>query len=873
MSGRGFRRGVARVVAAVQPLEPRTLLSGSAEFVVHVSVDGLRPDAVTQLGDSRLPNFFRLRREGAFTDNARTDFDYSITLPNHTTQVTGRYVVGAAGHEWVTNSDPLPGQTLHSNKGSYIASAWDVAHDSGLRTGLYSSKTKFSLYDESYDDDTASTADPLQSGAPDADPAGGDNGRDKIDVTVINTDSVAMTTAFVSDMASNPLHYALVHFHDTDTAGHATGWMQPDYFAALEQIDAQLGRTLSLLDSSVTLSGKTSIILTADHGGEGGGHGDASDPEAYTVPFYVWGPGTTPSGDLYRMNSDSRRDPGGGRPDNSAVPQPIRDGDAGNLAMDLLGLSSVPGSFFNAAQDLKSDVPSPPPPPPPSGITFQQRVNGYGGTADTQIQQANPSIAYGSGTFMKVDGDEPAGTANHSQGLLRFDEIFGNGPGQVPAGSEIAGARLELTISNAGNAVNLHRMLRPWSPSDTWNSLGAGVQANDGEAVGGRDATFTSGTVTGAHLIDVTASLRAWAADPVSNFGWALLPSGTDGVEMYTSEGAAAPKLLVDYYPPANLPAVTVTADPSAVAAEPSGAGRFIVTRGGDLGTDLTVRYVVSGTATPDADYASPGGAIVIAAGEASAVVDVAVLDDAVYDGGETVQLTLVATESYRVGEPRAASVSIADDEAPPPVVTVVAADPSAAEAGRDPGVFRVSRTGDLGSDLVVSYAVAGTAVPGTDYDSLAGSVTIPAGEADATFSVFPIDDTGYEPNESVAVTLSPNPAYDLGAASAATVTIVSDDAQPIPPSAPSFLAGKAINGGRIDLSWTDNSANETAFVIEWSRDGKAWSSLATVGANVTTYVHTGLPRGTTFYYRVRAINSYGASAWSNVLKIRSAAK
>src|SRR5688572_28824270 len=208
----------------VEPLENRRLLAAS--FVIHISVDGLRPDAVTQLGPSQLPNFYRLRSGGSITDNARTDYDYTITLPNHTDMVTGRPVVGAAGHNWTVNTDPAAGQTIHSNKGSYVPSVWDVVHDAGLRTALYATKTKFSLYDSSYDADATA----LQGGAPDV--TGADNGRDKIDTYLHSADSAAMIDNFVSLSSANPYHYAMLHFHDPDTAGHASAWMGTSYLNA-----------------------------------------------------------------------------------------------------------------------------------------------------------------------------------------------------------------------------------------------------------------------------------------------------------------------------------------------------------------------------------------------------------------------------------------------------------------------------------------------------------------------------------------------------------------------------------------------------------------------------------------------------------------
>lgn len=103
----------------------------------------------------------------------------------------------------------------------------------------------------------------------------------------------------------------------------------------------------------------------------------------------------------------------------------------------------------------------------PAVVSFQQRANGYAGTHDTQLQSFGPDVSYGTAVEITVDGDEPPNTGHDSQGLLRFDGLFGDGAGQVPAGSEIRSAKLELAVINPGTAVNLHRMLRSWSGSDT----------------------------------------------------------------------------------------------------------------------------------------------------------------------------------------------------------------------------------------------------------------------------------------------------------------------------------------------------------------------------------------------------------------------
>jgi hypothetical protein len=117
-------------------------------------------------------------------------------------------------------------------------------------------------------------------------------------------------------------------------------------------VDGYLGGIFDLIANSSALSGKTAIILTADHGGTGDTHFGPTDPANYTVPFFVWGPGVDAAADLYALNPATRRDPGAGRPDYDAIVQPIRNGDSANLGLQLLGLGPVSGSSINVNQDL-----------------------------------------------------------------------------------------------------------------------------------------------------------------------------------------------------------------------------------------------------------------------------------------------------------------------------------------------------------------------------------------------------------------------------------------------------------------------------------------------------------------------------------------
>jgi phosphodiesterase/alkaline phosphatase D-like protein len=91
------------------------------------------------------------------------------------------------------------------------------------------------------------------------------------------------------------------------------------------------------------------------------------------------------------------------------------------------------------------------------------------------------------------------------------------------------------------------------------------------------------------------------------------------------------------------------------------------------------------------------------------------------------------------------------------------------------------------------------------------------------------------------------------------------------PPAAPSGLALSAVSASQINLNWNDNSSNEAAFLIERSLDGVTFTQIASVGTNVHTYSAIGLAANTKYYFRVRATNSAGNSAYSNTANVKTA--
>jgi len=226
---------------------------------------------------------------------------------------------------------------------------------------------------------------------------------------------------------------------------------------------------------------------------------------------------------------------------------------------------------------------------------------------------------------------------------------------------------------------------------------------------------------------------------------------------------------------------VTISANDPA-AAETGDPGQFTVTRaGGDQSAELVVNYTIAGTAENGVDYnESPplDGTVTIGAGQPTATIDIAPVDDLEIEGAETVLLTLSSDPAYVLGAGTSDVVTITEDEQP--AVVVVATDASAVEDGAAPesAVFTIYRTGPTTDPLDVNFTLGGTATEGDDYSAIGTMATIPAGLGSVDVVVAPLDDPDYEGEETVVFTLGAG-AYAIAGTGEATALVADDEPSP----------------------------------------------------------------------------------------------
>ena len=239
---------------ATQTSPPPTateILLPSIERVLIISIDGLRPEAISL---APMPNLQALMETGVYTLSAQTIFP-SSTLPAHASMFTGM-CPDKHGVDW---NDYRPERGFANSP-----SIFEIAHEAGLRTVMVVGKEKL-----------------VQITPP-----------ENLDVFEFVNDRDSVVAAHATRYIAEGFDLMFVHLALVDILGHEYGWLSPDQLIGAQHADEAIGVLLGALDEAGLREG-TLIIVTADHGGLETSHG-GKDPAMMTIPWILAHPSLNP---------------------------------------------------------------------------------------------------------------------------------------------------------------------------------------------------------------------------------------------------------------------------------------------------------------------------------------------------------------------------------------------------------------------------------------------------------------------------------------------------------------------------------------------------------------------------------------------------
>ncbi|MBB5351435.1 hypothetical protein HNR46_001671 [Haloferula luteola] len=329
---------------------------------------------------------------------------------------------------------------------------------------------------------------------------------------------------------------------------------------------------------SVTLNGDEVVVYATDNQATENSDDDivltfrrSGDTDAPLTVNYSVG-GTATPGDDYDVLSGAVTFPAG----ESIVELVIAaNGDveleqAESLIVTLqAGTGYTVGVFNKAMASILNAAPQ----VPTTTVSFQEGTEAYTGQLDMLVSERGTEF-----DKLGVDYDNyfldgrPANSSPDDNALIHFDNIFGDGPGQIPVGSEVIDAHLYLTTSTVGNAQTggpylVDRLVIPvdyvtaiGENTTTWANLGFDDSPDNFEGFEGARGASTLlpvsgfGTVVqgGVNSADVTPIVQAWSkGEP--NYGFSIFSGGTtDGWSICTvgnPNPVLRPRLVVTYTP------------------------------------------------------------------------------------------------------------------------------------------------------------------------------------------------------------------------------------------------------------------------------------------------------------------------------------
>jgi RHS repeat-associated protein len=224
----------------------------------------------------------------------------------------------------------------------------------------------------------------------------------------------------------------------------------------------------------------------------------------------------------------------------------------------------------------------------------------------------------------------------------------------------------------------------------------------------------------------------------------------------------------------------TISLNSSTYTVNENGTFSVDLTRIGGSDGEVSVTLTpTDGTATAGSDYNNSPITVTFANGETNKNFTIPIIDDNVYEPTETVNLALSnPTGGATLGTQKTAVLNIIDNDAVPGVIQFSNANYSVNEDGTPVTAVTLTRTN--GSDGEVSATISltnGTATAGSDYSNSPITVNFANGETSKTVTIPIVNDTQFEPDETINLTLTnPQGGATLGTQTTATLTIINDD-------------------------------------------------------------------------------------------------
>lgn len=248
-----------RIIFFILLLIPATSVNAQEKTALFITIDGLRPDAITK---SSSPALFELLKESSYSLNASTTYP-SKTMPSHTSLITG---LDAKNHNNTQNNQKIIEQLIKMNKTFPMDTVFTLGAEENKYSTFLCGKTKL-LY----------LIKP--------------NPKHLIKCYNIYQDREQIlkriTETFTESLKShqNPINF--IHYPEPDRSGHENGWMSDKYLKALKKVDAEINKLIGAIKEK--MKGKDYlIIITADHGGTEKTHGTRLK-EHMTIPWIATG--------------------------------------------------------------------------------------------------------------------------------------------------------------------------------------------------------------------------------------------------------------------------------------------------------------------------------------------------------------------------------------------------------------------------------------------------------------------------------------------------------------------------------------------------------------------------------------------------------